>query len=206
MTREQAGDLFLAIAYYQETGELPEMDLLTEIAIAPFINQFERDNAKYETVVQRNKSNGAKGGRRKETQTNPENPKEPTGLFGNPEIPMGADNVSVSDSKKDNKKKKGLSAEYVNKDFGDNILNAAWKEWVIYRADIKKPLTDLAAKKCVDELNKVPADIGKQMIDTAIMNGWTGLFIPKNYTPVIPINSQLGATGTTGRKNANSFI
>jgi len=63
MTDDQAGKLFKAIAYYQETGELPEMDLLTRIAISPFINHFKRDEEKYEqTTIARAKA-GSLGGK-----------------------------------------------------------------------------------------------------------------------------------------------
>lgn len=54
----------------------------------------------------------------------------------------------------------------------------AWTEWEKYRIEKKKPLTDLAREKCaaVLERNKKRQ---KAIIDKSIMNGWTGLFDPK---------------------------
>ena len=63
MTDEQAGKFIKIIYQYQISGELPEMDLLMEMAITPFINQFFRDEKGYERVVERNRENGKKGGR-----------------------------------------------------------------------------------------------------------------------------------------------
>jgi hypothetical protein len=96
LSDQQAGLLFKAIRAYQNNEKI-EMDALTRIAFSPFRNQFERDCEKYENVLNRNKVNGAKGGRPKSTGLI-DKPKEPTGLTGNPSKPRKADSVSVSDS------------------------------------------------------------------------------------------------------------
>jgi hypothetical protein len=103
MTDEQAGRFIKIIYQYQLTGELPEMDLLMEMAITPFINQFFRDEKGYEKTVERNRQNGLKGGRPKKepkkpsglkiTQLNPKNPSEPK--------KADSDSGSDSDSEKD---------------------------------------------------------------------------------------------------------
>lgn len=120
MSNEQAGELFKAIKYYHEVGTLPEIDLLMQIAIMPFINQFKRDEEKYNNVVERNKKNGKKGGRPSNNQE--DKPKKPSGLFGNPKKPKETqdnpkkpkkpdndnDNDNVSDSVNDNDNVKEL--------------------------------------------------------------------------------------------------
>jgi len=61
-----------------------------------------------------------------------------------------------------------------------DALNAdAWHEWIEYRVDRKKPITQLSAKKQVAELAKYSHETQQQMVDTSIANGWQGLFPPK---------------------------
>lgn len=103
MTDEQAGRFIKIIYQYQISGQLPEMDLLMDMAITPFINQFFRDEKGYEKTVERNRENGKKGGRPKlkpkkpsgfkKTHSNPENPIEPK--------KADSDSDSDSDNKND---------------------------------------------------------------------------------------------------------
>ena len=80
MNNEQAGIVFKAIYYYQTTGECPELDFAMDMAFTPFLNQFIRDDEKYNVFKSKQVENGKKGGRPKnpslksETQTNPKNP------------------------------------------------------------------------------------------------------------------------------------
>lgn len=105
LTDEQAGKLFKAIRNYQY-GIEDELDLLLEITFMPFKNQFDRDNLKYQSVVERNKENGKKGGRPKKTQDNPKetqkNPKNPSGFLNNPEKPK--ETLKEKEKEKDNNK------------------------------------------------------------------------------------------------------
>lgn len=118
MTNEQAG-IFIKILYeYKKTGELPELDFAMNMAVTPFINQFSRDDSKYEKVVERNRDNGSKGGRPKE-------PKKPSGLLVNPLEPKKADNDndSVNDKEKDNVKVKDIyksKREFYEKEISEN--------------------------------------------------------------------------------------
>lgn len=118
MTDEQAG-IFIKILYdYKKTGELPELDFAMNMAVTPFINQFSRDDSKYEKVVERNRDNGSKGGRPKE-------PKEPSGLINNPLKPKKADNDndSVNDKEKENVKVKDIyksKREFYEKEISEN--------------------------------------------------------------------------------------
>jgi len=103
LTDEQAGKLFKAIRNYQN-GVPQELDFGINIAFVQFENQFKRDEEKYESVVERNKINGSKGGRPK----NPTEPKEtqnnPVGFLetqNNPTEPKKADSDSKNDSESD---------------------------------------------------------------------------------------------------------
>ena len=62
LTDEQAGMLFRAIKNYHAGGDEPE-NLIIRLAFAPFKNQFTRDEEKYQSVIERNRNNGQKGGR-----------------------------------------------------------------------------------------------------------------------------------------------
>lgn len=122
MSQDQAGAFIKAVYQYQTTGTLPEMDMVLEMAITPFINQFSRDNEAYERTAERNKKNGEKGGRPASK------PKKPTGLNetqNNPKNPDAPDSDSDSDSKNDsdngNKKKRiQPTVEDVIKYFSEN--------------------------------------------------------------------------------------
>ena len=92
LTNEQAGVLFKAIRDYN-LGKEPELDFAMKMAFLPFKNQFIRDSVKYDGVCERNKINGAKGGR-------PKKPKETEKTQVVLEEPKKADNKN--DNKNDN--------------------------------------------------------------------------------------------------------
>lgn len=79
MDNETAGIFIKLIYQYQLTGEIPELDFGMDMAITPFINQFIRDDGKWDEFIDKQRQNGAKGGRPpkpKETQPLLEQPKE----------------------------------------------------------------------------------------------------------------------------------
>jgi len=73
---DELGLLFRALFDYQNGLEIKDLPPQIGMAFAFFKNQFDLDEQKYQVVLERNKSNGSKGGRPKkeETQANPENP------------------------------------------------------------------------------------------------------------------------------------
>jgi len=109
MTNEQAGQFIKLIYEYQKTGKIEVSDFAMQMAITPFLNQFERDNEKYENIVERNRGNGFKGGRPK----NPKEPKKPNGLITNPPPTKKAD--SDSDSGNDSDNGSGNDKKYIYK-------------------------------------------------------------------------------------------
>jgi len=102
LTQNQKGDLLDAIFSYNEGIEI-ELDPIVKMAFSFIKSDLDRNKAKYQNIIERNKINGASGGRPK----NPEKPKEPNGLFGNPEKPRETlndnGNVNVNVDKDDNK-------------------------------------------------------------------------------------------------------
>jgi hypothetical protein len=102
LTQNQKGDLLDAIFSYNDGIEI-ELDPIVKMAFSFIKSDLDRNKAKYQNIIERNKINGASGGRPK----NPEKPKEPSGLFGNPEKPRETlndnGNVNVNVDKDDNK-------------------------------------------------------------------------------------------------------
>lgn len=79
LSDEDLGRLFRWLFQYQINGNEPTNTDRVYMAFQFFKNQFRLDDEKYQKVVNRNKNNGLKGGRKK-TQSNPNNPvgfKEP---------------------------------------------------------------------------------------------------------------------------------
>jgi hypothetical protein len=95
LSDEQAGQLFKAIRCLQLEIDC-DVDPFITIALAPFIQQFKRDNDKYMMIVERNRANGLKNSKllhaEKRTQSNP------MGTNGTQLNPMVTDSDSDSDS------------------------------------------------------------------------------------------------------------
>ena len=72
LNMEQRGILFTAIMYYQDGRELPEMDLVTQMAFSFIASRMKTNNEKYEETCKRRSENGKKGGRPKKEEPEPE--------------------------------------------------------------------------------------------------------------------------------------
>ena len=83
LSNEEAGKLIKSIFEYQNGGIEQELDGAVAMAFVFIKQQLDRSADHYQGICERNRINGAKGGRPK----NPEEPKEPSGLFGNPVEP-----------------------------------------------------------------------------------------------------------------------
>ena len=83
---------------------------------------------------------------------------------------------------------------------GDPRLDVAFEEYIRFRKQIKKPMTDRAIQLAVGKLQKMSDDVEEQIaiINQSIMNGWSGLF---------PLNQDKGNKKTvkksTGFSNAH---
>lgn len=78
LSDEKAGKLFKHILSYVNDENPVSDDIILNIAFEPIKQQLKRDLQVYNNIVERNKTNGAKGGRpKKETQKTQKNPKEP---------------------------------------------------------------------------------------------------------------------------------
>lgn len=61
---------------------------------------------------------------------------------------------------------------------GDGRLDEALKEYIKFRKQIKKPMTERAIQLAVKKLNSMSPDIDEQVaiIEQSLVNGWQGLF------------------------------
>jgi len=171
MTDDEAGRLLKAIVGYQ-LGEDLEIDRMTKFVFAPFKSQFERDEENYQKTVERNRSNGSKGGR-------PNNPEEPTGLNNNPKKPTGlsglnkkpkkADNDSDSKNDSDSEKDKPLVLPHLSERFK--------KGWEILIKEPKwKKKSKNALRLSLVTLGKVSEEDAIEMMKNCIEGGWQKLY------------------------------
>ena len=89
----EAGRLVKHLFRYVNDLDPHAEDKLTKMTFIPIKQTLKRDLKKHEAVAERNRENGAKGGR----------PKKPTGLSGLNEKPKKADSDNDSDNVNDNK-------------------------------------------------------------------------------------------------------
>lgn len=111
LTDDQAGLLFKAIKAYHLGGDLT-LDVLTNIAMSPFRNQFDRDALKYENLCEKNRL----------IAENRYNTKSTSGKSGNqtpPKVTKSTDNDSKSDSKSDNDSDSDSNKEVTNDRFAE---------------------------------------------------------------------------------------
>ena len=164
LSDEEAGRLFKAIKAFQNSEEV-ELDGLTRIALHPFKAQFERDIESYSNVVNRNKVNGAKGGRPKKD----ENPKKPTKTQinpvgyskteSNPTKPRKADSDSDSDSDSESESDSDSDKENITA-LIENEFDRFWLSGITKQAKTKA-LT--AFKKQYKEAQKKTKGISEQV-------------------------------------------
>jgi len=81
LSNEQSGILFKHILSYVNDEKPIANDVIIELVFEPIKQSLLRDLEKYEGICNRNKTNGAKGGR-------PIKPKKPNGLKNNPKNPI----------------------------------------------------------------------------------------------------------------------
>ena len=97
---QEAGQLIKHIFSYVNDENPNAVDRIIDLSFEPIKLQLKRDLVKYESISNRNKSNGKLGGRPKQ-----EEPKKPTGLSGNPNKPKKADTDNDTDNDTDINKK-----------------------------------------------------------------------------------------------------
>lgn len=171
LTNEQAGLLFKAIKAYHLNDDI-ELDALTNIAMSPFRNQFERDAEKYEQLCEKN---------RKIAESR-YNTKSTTGKSGNQPLPdstKSTDNDSKSDSKSDSKNKRSNNTVSQSLDYSswpslpsDQVL----KDWVAMRKRLKANVTQTVINRISKQLH-IAFESGltvDECLSECILRNWRG--------------------------------
>ena len=158
MPDDLAGKLIKHVLEYVNDNNPTTDEMMVDILFEPIKQQLKRDLQKYENVAERNKTNGAKGGRPKKhiTQNNP------VGLIGNPNNPKKPDTVTdtvtdnVTDNVNDNKNNiiKFISSfpDYENLIKKDEVF-------------IRNLFQELTGKWTFLELNDLHRDLGQKLIN-----------------------------------------
>lgn len=167
---DKAGLLFKHILNYVNDKNPITEDLVINISFEPIKQALKRDLKKYESICNRNKTNGLGGGRPK----NPEEPKKPSGLFGNPEEPKKPDSDSDSDSDIESEKE---NKEY---DFIDPLFLESFNLWMKYKKDRKEKYRNLDSEKAfyrkLIRYSKGSPETAKLIIEESMANNWAGIF------------------------------
>lgn len=192
LTDEQAGKLLKAIFAYNQ-GNPFDLDPVTKMAFSFIKAGLDRDNEKYQSILNRNKNNGLKGGRPKNQDLNQqENPNNPVGFLGtqnNPDEPKKADNdtdnendnVSENETvkKKNIKKKKDESATVL--DIPSYIPEDLLLDFFQHRKNLKKPMTDRAKELLISKIINLynEGNDPTKLLETAIERGWQTVYETK---------------------------
>jgi hypothetical protein len=171
LTLEEKGLLFDAIFNYQNNLEIINLPPQVLMAFSFFKNQFNLDEGKYQIVIDRNKSNGSKGGRPKkeETQTNPENP---VGYLE----PKKADKEKEKEIEKDKENDKEIIIPYF-------IDTEIWNGFLEMRIKAKAKPTNLAIKGILEKLTifeDKKQGSANESLKNSIESNWKGVFEPKD--------------------------
>lgn len=116
LSDKQLGRLFRAIFKYQ-LGEIITVEEDIEIAFEFFKNQFEIDENKYHGIVERNRSNGSKGGAPKRAKNDNSDDIGTTQI--NPNNPVGFSEPKKADNDNVNDNNNSLSSAHTRENLGD---------------------------------------------------------------------------------------
>ena len=117
LSDESLGKLFRAIFEYQINGVCIDLPVDLTMAFNFFKTKFELDNKKYEAIVERNKTNGKKGGRPSKEDADSENQE----TQDNPENPVGFEKPKKTDKDRTGKDGNGEDMESLKKDIDKSI-------------------------------------------------------------------------------------
>lgn len=173
LTDAQFGRLIRLVFKYQAGEDVGNIDdFAVSLAFDVIRYDLDRNNEKYERIIERNRENGKKGGR----------PKNPVGFEKTqeyPEEPKKADKDKEKDKDKDKVEDKDINNKSKRKRFADDDdLNNAILDFIEHRRKLRKPMTDHAVQLFLDRLNKMATDKDDQinLINVAILKGWQTVY------------------------------
>ena len=178
LNNEEAGLLAKHLFDYVRDKNPVAKDQLTKMMFIQIKQSLKRDLVKYDKYIDKQKINGAKGGRPKKTQiTQPfiEKPKKADSV-----------SVSVSDTVSDSVNDNDILLEKETKEL--------FKTWLDYRKEIKKPIkSDKTKIALANKILKEGFKKSSEIINNSIECGYQGLFwdkfTPQNKQPLSQMDS-----------------
>lgn len=163
----EKGRLFVACLEYSKTGEVPDLRGSERVIFPAIRRQIDRDKEEYERKCERNRANGALGGKANgkrsvanAPRTGSERPPREKGK-GEREKSAIADNTPLTP------------------------LEGAIEEFKQFRKAIRKPMTERAVQLLRGKLEQLaPGDDERKIaiINQSILQGWQGVFELKQAT------------------------
>ena len=170
MPDDLAGKLIKHVLEYVNDNNPTTKELMVDVLFEPIKQQLKRDLQKYENVAERNRSNGAKGGRPKKhiTQNNP------VGLIGNPNNPEKPDTDTDTDTDTDNVNNKNKIEASQIKNLKGKILSEVEQKNIISKA---KAEVENRGGKWVCDYNFNPYDVLSKQF-----NNWNKICVDGKYS------------------------
>jgi len=181
---EDKGKLLDAVFQYHIKGIEPEFDSFpVELAFSFLKQQFDRDRDKYMNTVERNRTNGARGGRPKRG----DEPKQPNGIIGILGEPRKADKDDDKEKEKNKEIEKKDKSEIPIFTQNDKFLSSIpleWKpiisKWLDFKREKQQPYKGPTSLNTMfNKLKKISngnLDIGLQIIENSISSNYSGFF------------------------------
>jgi len=199
LTDEQAGLLFKAIRAYHLNDELV-LDTLTNIAMSPFRNQFDRDAEKYEKLCEKNRLIAESRYTTKSTNGKSGNKKAPQATKSTDnDSKSNSKSKNDSDSKSNNEVTKDIVVITPKFNFKNELLalgvdKEVLEDWLTVRKKKKASNTKTALKGLITEITKSGLMVN-DAIEYAAEKSWSG-FKAQWYFNEQP-NQQNQSTGKT---------
>lgn len=180
LTEAERGRLFSALLEYGETGAEPELWGNERFVWPAIKGQIDRDNANYTKVVERNRNNGAKGGR-PEKHDNPQETQKTQSVFDKPQKPK-----TDKEKEKENVKEREINPPIAPPE-GAGAVDEPQPEtsfdrfWAAYPRKVGKG----AAKKAFAKVKAPLATLLSALAEQKKSDMWTkdgGQFIPHPAT------------------------
>jgi hypothetical protein len=191
MPKEKAGELFLTILSYVNDENPVIDDMLIDLVFEPIKRQMKRDLVKYEEKINKCSEAGKLSAAKKALQRSIEDEQNST-KSTDVEVSSTKSTVTVNDTVTvtvtDTKKKKEI--RYA---FDSDIFKNKYNDWLEFRKQKRKPLAAQSIEQQMAFLKRYGEDVAIQIIDKSIMNGWQGLFAPKEGEAE-PVRNRPGLT------------
>lgn len=153
----ERGRLFTAILRYASTGELPDLEGNERFIFPTARAMIDRDQEQYKKTCAARAEYGKRGGLAKASKSK----------------------QKVAKRSKSSQEKEEEEEKEKDKYIKASPFEVALDEFRQYRKENRKPLTELAERKLLNELDRLSGgneETKIQILDQSIRNGWAGVF------------------------------